>query len=56
MNYKKNEIMLTNFRKVIFLICGLSFVISCTNEIDNLTPINQDTSASVFDDPASYRE
>jgi len=55
MNYKKNEIMLTSFRKVILLICGLSFVISCTNEIDNLTPINQDTSASVFDDPASYR-
>ena len=54
MNYKK-KIMLDNFKKALFLFCCMSFIVSCTNEIDNLKPINQETSASVFDDPESYR-
>ena len=31
------------------------FIVGCTNEIDSLEPINQDTSVSVFEDPESYR-
>ena len=54
MNYKK-KIMLSNFKKALFLFCCISFILSCTSEIDNLKPINQETSASVFDNPESYR-
>ncbi|MFC4723280.1 RagB/SusD family nutrient uptake outer membrane protein [Geojedonia litorea] len=47
--------MLNNFKKALFLFCCVSIVISCTSEIDDLRPINQETSATVFDDPASYK-
>ena len=54
MNVKK-KIMLHNLKKTLLLVCSLMFIISCTNEIDSLEPINQQTSASVFDDPESYK-
>lgn len=47
--------MLNNLKKVLFLFCCVSFIVSCTSEIDNLKPINQETSATVFDNPDSYR-
>jgi hypothetical protein len=47
--------MLNNFKKALFLFCCVSLIVSCTNEIDNLKPINQETSASVFDNPESYK-
>ena len=55
MNYKRKEIMLNNFKKVMFLFCCVSFIVSCTSEIDDLKPINQETSVSVFDNPDSYK-
>ena len=47
--------MLNNFKKVVFLFCCVSFIVSCTSEIDDLKPINQETSVSVFDNPDSYK-
>lgn len=47
--------MLNNFKKALFLFCCVSIMVSCTHEIDNLKPINQETSATVFDNPDSYR-
>ncbi len=47
--------MLNNFKKALFLFCCVSFIISCANEIDNLEPINQETSATVFDNPDTYK-
>jgi starch-binding outer membrane protein, SusD/RagB family len=47
--------MLNNLKKVLFLVCGLSVIVSCTSEIDDLKPINQETSVSVFDNPESYK-
>ncbi|MCF8273658.1 MAG: RagB/SusD family nutrient uptake outer membrane protein [Flavobacteriaceae bacterium] len=47
--------MLNNLKKVLFLICGVSVIVSCTSEIDDLKPINQETSVSVFDNPESYK-
>jgi hypothetical protein len=47
--------MLNNLKKVMFLVCCVSFVVSCTSEIDDLKPINQETSVSVFENPESYK-
>lgn len=47
--------MLNKFKNVMFLLCCMSLIVSCTNEIDDLKPINQETSASVFDNPESYK-
>ena len=47
--------MLNKFKNVLFLLCCMSLIVSCTNEIDDLKPINQETSASVFDNPESYK-
>lgn len=55
MNYKRKNIMLNNLKKVVFLFCCVSFVVSCTSEIDDLKPINQETSVSVFENPDSYQ-
>lgn len=47
--------MLNNFKKAMFLFGCAAVIISCTSEIDDLKPINQETSVNAFDDPASYQ-
>ncbi|WP_026754909.1 RagB/SusD family nutrient uptake outer membrane protein [Sediminibacter sp. Hel_I_10] len=47
--------MLNKIQKIALLAFGILAMISCTNEIDDLKPINQDTADEVFQDPASYR-
>ncbi|MCF7561467.1 RagB/SusD family nutrient uptake outer membrane protein [Sabulilitoribacter multivorans] len=47
--------MLNNLKKVLFLFFGVTIMVSCTGEIDDLKPINQETSASVFDNPEAYK-
>lgn len=47
--------MLNKIKKTALLAFGILAIVSCTKEIDNLKPINQDTADNVFADPAAYQ-
>lgn len=47
--------MLNKIKKTALFAFGLLIVVSCTKEIDDLRPINQDTADNVFNDAASYK-
>ena len=47
--------MLNKFKKTALFAFSLLVVVSCSKEIDDLKPINQDTADEVFADPASYK-
>lgn len=47
--------MLSTLKRTFLIMFGCFAALSCTNEIDNLAPINQSTAENVFEDPASYQ-
>jgi hypothetical protein len=47
--------MLNKLKKTVLFAFGVLVIVSCTKEIDDLKPINQDTADQIFEDPASYK-